>query len=289
MAARKKREAHKIEKPASKVADVKSDLANAKDPFVVSNAVMDAANGAKVAGEASEDPKKNLAGSPAETVGTPSAVSPDPLAAFEEKIEPVVADAVIKPAEQIATTEGVSPQPGPSDALADFKEKMKESEKMPAFSAKPQKNFMWPILFVFVAAILILGGIFVYKQGIGTNKETGVNVVTLSPTPTAIPQPSPVVDLTKYEIKVLNGSEVEGEAGRQRTNLEGEGFVVSGVGNADDSDYTKTIIQAKKEVEAGFLDKLKSALEKSFIVAETEKLSEDSDDDVIVILGSQTN
>ena len=224
-----------------------------------------------------------------------------PLSGASDEPKPVViSDIVTETTERIEVIEEVTPEPksekeAPAesvpiespDPLIDFKEKMSEEEEQPVTSDSPQKNYMWPILFIFIIALLLLSGIFVYKQGM--NKGTQVNVVTLTPTPTVIPKPTKPIDLTKYEIQILNGSEVDGEAGRQRSKLEGEGFIVSSVGNADKSDYTKTIIQAKKEVDQAYLDKLKSVLEKSFVVGEMEELPEDSDSDVIVIIGSETN
>ncbi|MBI2613265.1 MAG: LytR C-terminal domain-containing protein [Candidatus Levybacteria bacterium] len=206
--------------------------------------------------------------------------------AQSEKKEPVVvADTVIETTERVEVIEETTPEPK-SDPLTDFKAKMSEEEKQPAGSSPPQKNFMWPILFVFAVALLMLGGIFLYKNNIKVEK---INVVTLTPTPTVMPEPTKAVDLTKYEIEIQNGSGISGEASRQQENLESEGFTVSSIGNADNSDYTETIIQAKETVEAAFLDKLKSVLEESFVVGETEELPQDADSDVIVILGSETN
>lgn len=173
-----------------------------------------------------------------------------------------------------------------ADPLSDFKEKMNKEEHLPS-NMSSKKNFMWPILFIFVIAIAVLGGIFVYKQN--ANKDKDVNVVALTPTPRQ-PSPKPTVaevDLSKYEIKILNGSELEGEAGRQKTNLEEEGFTISSIGNASESDYTKTIIQAKETVDKDFLDKLRSVLELSFGVGEQEDLPVDADSNIIVIIGSE--
>lgn len=210
-----------------------------------------------------------------------------------KKKEPiVVSDTVTETTERIEVIEEVTPKTKsetetPADPLTEFKEKMSEEEEQPVPSEPSQKNFMWPILFVVFLALATLIGIFIYKQGM--NKGPNVNVVTLSPTPTAIPEPTKAVDLTKYEIKVLNGSEVDGEAGRQKESLEKEGFTVFSIGNAANSNYTETIIQAKKDVNSAYLNKLKSVLELSFAVGEQEELSEDADSDVIVIIGSQTN
>lgn len=177
----------------------------------------------------------------------------------------------------------------PSDPLADFKEKLhQETEVTPA--EPPKKNFFLPIIFIVLLAFAALGGVFLYKQSM-ENKPQNVNVVTLSPTPTQIPTPTvEEVDLTAYEIKVLNGSETAGEAGRLQENLEEEGFVVSEIGNAEESDYEETVIQAKEEVEKAFLEKLREVLEESFAVAkEIGELPQDADSDIIIIIGSETN
>ncbi len=157
------------------------------------------------------------------------------------------------------------------------------------FNQGEKKNFLLPIIFVVLLALAFYGGIFVYKKFFIKNEDAKTNIVTLSPTPKIV-QPTPTIeeiDLSKYEIKILNGSEVEGEAGRQKTNLENEGFTISSIGNAETSDYTSTIIQAKKDVETEFLDKLKTIFETSFASSKIEDLSEDSAADVIVILGTK--
>jgi len=184
------------------------------------------------------------------------------------------------------TVSGIATETKAADPLNDFKKRMdKEEQNSPSAPAK--KNYMWPILFIFIIVILLLVGVFLYRNGANINEE--VNVVTLSPTPTLVPEPTKTIDLTQYEVEILNGSEISGEASRQQANLEEEGFTVSSIGNADSSDYTDTIIQAKADVDEGFLDKLKEALELSFVVGDQEELSEDVDSDVIVIIGSETN
>lgn len=188
-----------------------------------------------------------------------------------------------------AMTEPSAGSVPPTDPLTQFKEKMIEEEKNPISDISQKKNFMWPILFIFIIALAMLGGVFIYKKEMSKAKVPEVNVATISPTPTVMPEPTIALDLSKYEISILNGSEVEGQAGKQKTNLEAEGFTVSTIGNAAKSDYRKAIIQAKENVDPDFLDKLKSVLEQSFVVGEAEELPEDARDDVIVILGSQTN
>ncbi len=204
----------------------------------------------------------------------------------------VVSDVVTETTERIEVIEEVTPEEPKSepptesvsteDPLADFKEKMSEEESLPS-DEPTEKNFMWPILFVFVIAILLLGGIFVFKN----TKTQKVNVVTLSPTPTLTPAPTKTVDLSKYPIKILNGSGVDGEASRQKTNLEAQGFKVTLIDNASNSNYTQTIIQAKKEVDKDFIAKLKSVLENSFTVGDADSLSDSASTPVVVILGTK--
>lgn len=208
----------------------------------------------------------------------------------------VVSDVVTETTERVEIIEEVAPQItepkvsseplSSNDPLSDFKQKMIK-EELSASGGAPKKNFMWPILLIFVVTIAILIGIFVYRQGIFKGEK--VNVASLSPTPTIAitPEPAKTIDLTQYEIEILNGSGVDGEAGRQRVNLEAEGFTVSSVGNAGNSDYTDTIIQAKAEVDKDFVVKLKSVLSNSFTVGESEILPDDSSVPVVVIIGTK--
>ncbi len=203
----------------------------------------------------------------------------------EIKSEPVIAsDIITEITERIEVVEEVPASQSSVDPLIDFKEKMVEEEKS-VLDVPQKKNYMWPILLIFVITILLLVGVFLYKYGISIKDK--VNVVTLVPSPTTAPQPTKAVDLTKYEIEIQNGGGVSGEAGRQQAVLETEGFTISSIGNADNSDYTDTIIKAKAEVEKAFLDKLKSVLENTFTLGEVETLSENSLAPVVVIIGTK--
>lgn len=201
----------------------------------------------------------------------------------EVKTEPVmVSDIVTETIEVIEETPAKSSSP--TDPLSEFKEKMVE-EELSVPDNTPKKNFMWPILFIFIITMLLLVGVFLYKQGANTNDK--INVVTLTPTPTITPEPTKTIDLTKYEIEIQNGGGVSGEASRQKESLTAEGFAISSIGNADNSDYTETIIKAKKEVEKAFLDELKSVLEKTFTVGEIKTLPDSASSSVVVILGAK--
>ncbi len=196
----------------------------------------------------------------------------------EEKPEPVVfSDVITQTSERIEVIQEADP-------LIDFKEKMAEEEQ-PLPDSPQEKSYMWPILFIFIIVLVLLTGIFIYRQGV-FKKET-VNVVSITPMPTAEPSPTPVIDLAQYEIEILNGGGISGEAGRQKINLEEEGFTVSAIGNADNSDYTETIIKAKKTVVKAFTDRLKDVLGNTFTVGAVEILPEDASTPIVVIIGTK--
>jgi hypothetical protein len=212
-------------------------------------------------------------------------------ASGEPKTEPmIVSDVITETIEVIETAVPQASEEMPltsssqTDPLSDFKEKVKEGLNMPD---RPQKNYMWPVLFIFLIAIVLMAGVFAYKRG--AFKGVKLNVASLTPTPTASPEPTKavVIDLAKYEIEILNGSGIDGEASRQKTSLEAAGFTVSSVGNADNSDYTDTILEAKSDVDADFIAKLKSTLSDTFTAVSTQTLSSDFAVPVEVILGTK--
>lgn len=96
-------------------------------------------------------------------------------------------------------------------------------------------------------------------------------------------------DLALYDIKVLNGSGKGGEAGRTEKFLKEKGYSVLEIGNADKSDYKKTIIQAKKKVPQAFLDNLKKVLAEEFEIDEAQTLEDKEETDIIVIVGSSSS
>ena len=234
---------------------------------------------AKTVADNPADKKEELVGLKPEEIKIETVSAPDIATGANDAVETPVVEPV---ASKAAESEIPAKSPPDTNPLNDLKEKVKEELSMPD---TPSKNYMWPILFIFIIAMVLLAGVFAYKQGIFKKGE--VNVVTLTPTPAITIEPTKTikVDLTKYEIEILNGSEVDGEASRQKTDLEKEGFTISSIGNADISDYTDTIIKAKAEVDKNFIAKLKSVLNNTFTVGETESLSEDSSVPVVIILG----
>ncbi|KKR85833.1 MAG: Cell envelope-related transcriptional attenuator [Candidatus Woesebacteria bacterium GW2011_GWB1_41_10] len=147
-------------------------------------------------------------------------------------------------------------------------------------------------LFIIIPGIFLLGallgGIVYYQKNISGIKITVTTPVpTISETASPIPTASSEVDTEKYDVKILNGSGIAGEAGKARGILEKAGFKVSSTGNATSYNYTKTVIQVKSSVEKEFVSALTEALSKTYEVdSKTKSLSASSPDDVVIIVGS---
>ena len=144
-------------------------------------------------------------------------------------------------------------------------------------------------LFIFTLGVVV-GGFIIYQKGDidflknVLQKEDTSQKTEISPTstPTEVP-----VDLTKYSIKVLNGSELEGEASKLKDALEKEGFTVSAIGNASESSFLETVIRTKTEVDEAYLEKLKTFLLKTYKLSDVEELEESADDDIEIIIGAE--
>lgn len=141
------------------------------------------------------------------------------------------------------------------------------------------------LLAVFVLGMLA-GGFIVYQKGVPFLKNTVLKQANQNPTPTPTPTEIPV-DLSKYTIEVLNGSEINGAATQLKDALSKEGFSVLSTGNATDSSFIKTAIRAKKDVSKQYLRKLKDFLLKSHALSETQDLENSEKTDVIVIIGAK--
>ncbi len=85
-------------------------------------------------------------------------------------------------------------------------------------------------------------------------------------------------------IQVQNGSGAEGVAGKMQTALQDAGYDSVETGNADNFDYTGAIIKAKDSALAT-AKKIKTQLTDYSFAAEIATLSEDSDFDIIIIVG----
>lgn len=193
----------------------------------------------------------------------------------------------------VPATDGVQAQP-PASPVSGDANKSDAIDQPSAFGPLPEpesKSKLWLFLVVLVIIAAVGGGGYFYYSQFMQKAPSGSEKAAV--TPTEAPETSEStssaemeVKLDEYSIKVLNGSGVRGEAGRVQSSLEDAGFTVSEIGNADNSDYEKTLIQHKKDVKKGFLDKLKEELEKTYELDKNEELPDSASDEVIVIIGS---
>lgn len=191
--------------------------------------------------------------------------------------------------------------PSPKEEVVITEEK-KENEPPVLLSDSDEGNSFWQrntgkiwmsvFMLIIVTALII--GLTIFSRGTAKSNLNNQSTATVIPTPlpsiilTPPPTSTPVAsDTTQYKIEVLNGNGVEGNAAKVQIILEAAGFNISSIGNGDRKDYQKTIIQAKKTVSKDFLDKLKSFLEKTYVVDDIKELKESEEFNIILVIGSQ--
>ena len=186
------------------------------------------------------------------------------------------------------TEEVVSEKPQKGEEI------IKEPVKL---EAKPQKESSFNVLWILIPGMLLLGlligGIFAYVFGIQKISDTqksdtsGTQNVTVEPTvsPTTKPTASPSANLSKYKIKILNGSGIKGEAGKVQALIEAAGFSALSTGNATTYDYTKTQITIKTGIDPDFVSTLAATLKKNYQLEDTKTVSSQTND-ITIIVGS---
>ena len=201
----------------------------------------------------------------------------------EKKIMRMVVEEIGNPKEEVKPTEEV----------AIDKPQVEEIIKPEPVKEKSSFNILWILIPGMLLLGLLIGGIFAYVFGIQkistsqpTDSEETQNI-TVEPTisPTTKPTASPSASLSKYKIKILNGSGIKGEAGKVQTLIETAGFTVLSTGNASTYDFTKTQISIKTGVDQEFITSLIKTLEKNYQLEDT-KTSSSQVNDVTVTVGS---
>ncbi len=157
----------------------------------------------------------------------------------------------------------------------------------------PEKNAKWPWLLIIV--IIIGALVFAFFKGIGpfakfrkgqTTEASPTPQVLSSPSPEASPQ-SEKLDKTKPQIRVLNGSGVAGVASSFKDFIEGLGYKVASLGNADSYDFSQTEIRFKEDSKK-YQDTLVSDLSNKYSVKVSSKdLSSTDSADIEIIVGKK--
>lgn len=133
----------------------------------------------------------------------------------------------------------------------------------------------------------LAGGVFYFLNSVNKNAPSATPTPIASSAPTPTSSPSATIDLSKYQIKVLNGSGIAGEAGKVQNLLTTAGFKVSGTGNAGSYDFTDTVLQTRTGIDQAFVTKLSETLSKTHSVdPKIQTLPAGETSDVVVIVGS---
>jgi len=177
----------------------------------------------------------------------------------------------------------------PNIGFDDSKETSQNIENVPKKSSIP----VFLSYFVVLIVGILIGVLVMFLFNKPTEKkssETQLPPTDIVSEPTVTPT-TVAVELDKYNIKVLNGSTVKGEAGKLKSLLENEGYANISIGNAINSDFTDSLIMAKKEVDPVYLEKLQSFLSKIYILSseEIQELEESDSSAVIITIGNKTS
>lgn len=193
-------------------------------------------------------------------------------------------------------------------------------------SSSPKRKIRLSRILITILIIFVLGGTgFAITQAFKNSNQKKIERSTIAPTPTTTPiptetpSPTPDVSITpspsakitpstkispspsgkitpsagttatqgKLTVEVLNGSGTAG-AGKKAANiLTGLGYTVSSTGNADNFDYTNTVIQVKSTKSAS-LAQLKKDLSGTYTIGTaTSDLPASTATDARVIVGKQ--
>ena len=111
---------------------------------------------------------------------------------------------------------------------------------------------------------------------------------TLGPIETQTPTPEEETpDVSTYKVQVQNGSGIAGEAGKVKDFIEPIGFSAVDTGNADKNDYSQTQVKMKEGISDQVFELIKEVLADYEVVESDEILAEDSEYDVVVIVGKK--
>ena len=184
--------------------------------------------------------------------------------------------------ETITTTEIIAPKE--EEITPEVIEENEESGGM------SWKKMILYLLIIVPIGILMFGGIlyFAKNMDLGFLNKTPERSKTLT-LPEVSSTPTPVaIDKKSFTITIQNGSGITGEGAKVKITLDAAGYKTGDVENADNSDYTNTIIKASDKVSSAFLDELTKTLEERGPVGKVEKFATGEDGEVTVIIGATT-
>ncbi len=172
----------------------------------------------------------------------------------------------------------------------------------PGVVEKPKRNvFLFFAIMLLVAFVVmaLAGGMYVYLNGVKNLPEAQVTegvptettapqaVVQATPPPAGGPTATPKPDYSLYNVSILNGSGAIGAATGVKDLIQKGGFKVGYTGNADNFNYTDTIIQVKNTVSADVVATLRNLLVSTYSIKIGTALDSQSRWDIIITVGTK--
>lgn len=147
-----------------------------------------------------------------------------------------------------------------------------------------KKIFLYTFVAAAIGILILLGFLYLFRNyDVSVTKKADSKAIAL---PSTAPTPTTAeLDKEAYEITVLNGSGIAGEAAAVQEILEDAGFKVGTVGNAETADFTETEISAKSSVSEEYLDELEKTLGERGEVKVVDAPSSQTEN-VVVTVGS---
>jgi len=174
--------------------------------------------------------------------------------------------------------------------IGKIEKKEKKEEKMPEKPKKSLKKIKWALLLLGLGLIIVGASFFFFKKGGDEVEMIGGQTDSkelVSPTQN-LPSPTPTIERKNLKIRVLNGSGVAGKAGEIKDFLQRLGYQEIETANADSYDYEETKIAIKKTKE-DYLEILLIDLEDYAVSSESSILDEESEFDVEVTIGQESD
>lgn len=186
----------------------------------------------------------------------------------------------------------------PTLKIEENKPEIKEEKKDPLETQIEQEEKQtipfWVLFLAFLLGLAlgagIVGGLFFYKSKMLDVKSTPTPTSTSKPvdspqmqgTPVSSPSASPAA-LKNIKVNILNGTGVKGAAAKVEALITAAGFEDITVGNASTFNFTKTVIQIKKDVGSEVLKAIQKALGDTYELEEKDPTKTQTSDVIITV------
>ena len=162
----------------------------------------------------------------------------------------------------------------------------------PIYQESQAKNAKW--LWFLIVLVIIGALVFAFVRGIGPFSQfQKTSEEEVSPTPFVLESPTPEatvgasLDKSEPKIRVLNGSGKAGTASSVKDFLESKGYKVASIGNAQNYDFSQTVLRFKEGFKK-FEEVLFSDLSDKYSVkVDSDNLEATDSADIEVIAGAK--